>query len=401
MTETTAGASQPDTELINRALDLTPVLRASAPESEVSRRLSDGDIAVLSDAQLFELCVPKRLGGLQVNVRTLVDVIAAVAYGNGAAGWVVSLINTSAWMAALFPEQAQQDVWGSEPGERIATVFDAAGTAVPVDGGYRVSGRWGFGSGSLHAGWASLGMLIPKADAPNADNTGFDVALALVPASMYTIDDTWFTAGMRGTGSNTIVAQDAFVPFHRIHLFDDLVESRYRTEHTNEPLYRAPFLPVGTVILGAPQLGLARAALDLTLEVLPRRSVKYSTYTRSADAPIVQLAVAEAASMIDAAELLLHRCTTEIDELAAAGQPATRLQRARARMDTGHAIRLCRSAIDKLLTVNGASAFAEFNPIQRMWRDSATASRHAFAEPEIGTEIYGKELLGVPNVMPI
>jgi 3-hydroxy-9,10-secoandrosta-1,3,5(10)-triene-9,17-dione monooxygenase len=115
----------------------------------------------------------------------------------------------------------------------------------------------------------------------------------------------------------------------------------------------------------------------------------------------VQLAVAAAASMTDAAELLLHRCTTEIDDLAAAGQQATRVQRARARMDTGHAISLCRQAIDKLLTVNGASAFGEFNHIQRIWRDSATASRHAFAEPEIGTEIYGKELLGVPNVMPI
>ena len=395
MTETISVASQPDAELIGRARALSPALRARAADSEATRRLSDQDIAQLSEARLFELCVPKRLGGLQVNVRTLVDVIAAVAYGNGAAGWVVSLVNTSAWMAALFPEQAQQDIWGSDPGTRIATVFDAAGTAVPVDGGYRVSGQWGFGSGSLHTGWASLGVLLPRAD------SGQDVALALVPAPEYTIKDTWFTAGMRGTGSNTIVAEDAFVPFHRIHLFDDIVESRYRTEHTDEPLYRAPFLPVGTVILGAPQLGLARAALDLTLQVLPRRSVKYTCYTRSADAPTVQLAVAEAASMTDAAELLLHRCTTEIDDLAAAGQTATRVQRARARMDTGHAISLCRQAIDKLLTVNGASAFGEFNHIQRIWRDSATASRHAFAEPEIGTEIYGKELLGVANVMPI
>ena len=401
MTETISGGSQPDVELISRAQALTQALRASAPDSEATRRLSDQDIAALSEAHLFELCVPKRLGGLQVNVRTLVDVIAAVAYGNGAAGWVVSLVNTSAWMAALFPEQAQLDIWGSDPGMRIATVFDAAGTAVAVDGGYRVSGKWGFGSGSLHAGWASLGVLLPRADGASRKDSAQDVALALVPASEYTISDTWFTAGMRGTGSNTIVAEDAFVPFHRIHLFDDIVESRYRTEHTDEPLYRAPFLPVGTVILGAPQLGLARAALDLTLEVLPRRSVKYTSYTRSADAPTVQLAVAEAASMTDAAELLLHRCTTEIDDLAAVGLPATRVQRARARMDTGHAISLCRSAIDKLLTVNGASAFGEFNPIQRIWRDSATASRHAFAEPEIGTEIYGKELLGVANVMPI
>ena len=238
MTKTTSGASQPDAELVNRARDLTARLRASAPESEASRRLSDDDIAALSEARLFELCVPKRLGGLQTNVRTLVDVIAAVAYGNGAAGWVVSLINTSAWMAALFPEQAQLDIWGSNPGERIATIFDAAGTAVPVAGGYRVSGKWGFGSGSLHAGWASLGVLLP-----GADGSGPDLALGLVPASEYTIKDTWFTAGMRGTGSNTIVAEDAFIPFHRIHSFDDIVEGRYRTEYTDEVLLPRPVPP--------------------------------------------------------------------------------------------------------------------------------------------------------------
>lgn len=396
MTETISPASQPDVELIERALALTPQLRANAARSEAERRLGDDDIAALSQARLFELCVPKRLGGLQTNVRTLVDVIAAVAYGNGSAGWVTSLINTSAWMASLFAEQAQREIWRNDSGQRIATVFDAAGRAVPVDGGYEVSGRWGFGSGSLHADWASLGMLLEPTDggAPS-------VALGLVPATDFTIDDTWFTAGMRGTGSNTIVVEKAFVPEHRLHLFDDIVEGRYRSEFKDEPLYRAPFLPVGTVVLGAPQIGMARAALDLTLDVLPRRSVKYTTYSRSIDAPTVQLAVAEAASMIDAAELILHRATTEIDNLAEAGATATRVQRARARMDTGHAISLSRAAIDKLLTVNGASAFGEFNHIQRIWRDSATASRHAFAEPEIGAEIYGRELLGVENVMPI
>jgi len=140
MTETISGTSQPDVELIDRARALTPLLRASALESEASRRLSDSDIEALSDARMFELCVPKRLGGLQVNVRTLVDVIAAVAYGNGAAGWVVSLINTSAWMAALFPDQAQHDIWGSRPGERIATVFDTVGdpaAASPGADGHR------------------------------------------------------------------------------------------------------------------------------------------------------------------------------------------------------------------------------------------------------------------------
>jgi alkylation response protein AidB-like acyl-CoA dehydrogenase len=393
MADQSSSPSAPDVAVIDRARVLADQLRSSAARSNADRRLDNEDVKVLREAGLFSLCVPRRFGGLAVNSRTLVDTIAAVAYGNGAAGWVHSLVNTSAFMASLLPERAQRELFAEDPSTTVCTVFDLGGTAEEVDGGWRISGRWPFASGSLHAQWALLG--VPA----SLDASG--QALVLVPMSDLAIDDTWYTAGMRGTGSNTIVADNVFVPEYRGHGFGDLVEGNYRAEHHDDPLYRSAFLPVGTVILAAPHIGMARAALDLTMASIPKRRVKYTTYERSADAPFVQQSVADAMSSVDAAELLLWRACADIDEAGTNGRKLDRIVRARVRMDTGHAITLCRSAINELLTVNGASAFGEFNYLQQIWRDSETASRHAFAEPEIAKEIYGRELFGLTPIMPI
>ncbi|OYN93344.1 oxidoreductase [Enemella evansiae] len=395
-TDTISANSMPDQALIERAKALQPQLRANSKEGEAARRLPEVDAKALLEAGLLSIWVPKRLGGLETNVRTGVDVLAEVAYGNGAAGWVTGLINTSNWMAALQSDQAQQDIWGVDPKSVVSTVFDANATAEAVDGGYKFSGKWGFASGSAHSQWVNLGVFIPKPDGTESH------ALVLVPASELTLQDTWYTTGMRATASNTWVAEDVFVPEHRVIEFGDLMERHYNTPNAaDEPLYRAHFMPLATIIMAAPHLGMARAALDLTLETVPKRRVKYTVYEKSADAPFVQTLVAEAASMIDAATMLVHRMARTLDDAAAEDRDQTGVERARARMDCGHAVTLCREAIDKLMSVNGASAFAEFNYMQQIWRDSHTASRHAFAEPVLGMEIYGRELLGRDRVMPI
>ncbi|PFG66504.1 alkylation response protein AidB-like acyl-CoA dehydrogenase [Propionibacteriaceae bacterium ES.041] len=393
--DTISANSVPDQKWFERARALQPQLRANAKDGEQQRQLPEVDAKALQESGLLSFWVPRRFGGPEVNFRTGVDMISEVAYGNGAAGWVTALINTSNWMAALFPEQAQQEIWGSDPSTLVSTVFDANATAEPVAGGYRFSGKWGFASGSALSQWANLGVLIPSADGTMSH------ALAVVPTSELSYQDTWYTTGMRATGINTWVAEDVVVPEHRLHHFDDLMERRYRTEFGEEIVYRGHFMPVATMIIVAPHLGMARAALDLTLETVPKRRVKYTVYEKSADAPFVQTLVAEAASMIDAATMLVHRLATTIDDAAAENRDHTAIERARARMDAGHAATLCREAIDKLMSVNGASAFAEFNYLQQIWRDSHTGSRHAFAEPVLGMEIYGRELLGRDRVMPI
>jgi alkylation response protein AidB-like acyl-CoA dehydrogenase len=147
---------------------------------------------------------------------------------------VASLINVCAWLAALFPEQAQADVWGSNRDAWIAGSLAPNGSAVPVDGGWRVTGRWPWASGSLHAQWAPCGIHM-KNERGEMANFG----LSLMPMAELTIEDTWFMAGMKGTGSNTIVAKDASCRRTGSCRIPDAFAGRYRTEHTDEAVYRA------------------------------------------------------------------------------------------------------------------------------------------------------------------
>ena len=301
-------------------------------------------------------------------------------------------MNVCAFFAGLFPDQAQRDVWEGSPGNRIAGVLAPSAEATRIDGGYRVTGSWGWASGCLHAQWAVVGFPVP-------DDRGeiVDQGLALVPMSDLTIEDTWYVAGMRGTGSNTLVARDIVIPEHRVISIPAAIGGRYATEHTDEALYRSAFVPVAAIVLAGPQLGLAQAALDLVIEKAPKRSVSYTFYDTQTEAPTVQLAVAKAASLVDAAHLFAYRAAADIDQAAADGVYPDYAARARVRMDTGAAIENAREAIRVLISAHGAGSFAEASPLQRIWRDSEVASRHAVISPAISSEVYGRALLGLTD----
>lgn len=384
-----------DRAMVERAAELRPLLRTAGAQADEDRRLPDELVQALHDADLYRLCVPRRYGGLEGTVHTLVATTAEVARGDGGAGWVHALINSGAWIASTYGEQAQDDVWGADPEARVCTVLDPTESTERVDGGYVVSGRWGFGSGSLHSQWANVGLMTVGADGEA------EQCLALVPFSELSIEDTWFVAGMRGSGSNTIVAENVFVPDHRIQRFADLQADVYATAST-EPAARASFNPVLGLILCGAQLGLAQAAIDLTLDGLPRRSIRYSRYTRAIDSPTNQVAIAEVVEALDVAWLLARRACADIDSRALQGVSPDHLVRARIRMDTGVVVTECRNVIDRVLSMNGAASFATGNPLQRIWRDSETASRHGLIQPEISKEIYGMALFGIDDhVMPL
>jgi alkylation response protein AidB-like acyl-CoA dehydrogenase len=384
-------------DLVGRARELFPRLRERAPEVERERRLPDSTISELQSAGLFKLFVPRRLGGHEASVRTFLDVTAEIARGCGSTGWVAALINICGWLGSLYPESAQQDVWGADPDGRIAGVLTPSATASPRDDGVVLNGRWTFASGCLHASWAVLGHPIT-----DANGTMIDQGLSLLPMRDLLVEDTWFTAGMRGTGSNSLVARDVFVPSHRTLSVPRAIEGDYPTPYKDEALYRSAFIPILSLILIGPQLGLARAALETVLQQVPKRGIAYTMYTSQAEAPTTHLQLALAAEKIDTAHLHASRAAADIERAAADGVYLDRLTRARVRMDTGYIARQCREAIEILLSVNGAASFSENNPLQRIWRDAETASRHAVVSPEISQELYGRELLGLPtNITPL
>lgn len=177
-----------------------------------------------------------------------------------------------------------------------------------------VSGRWPYASGSYAASHAIMGFLAPEEDG------GAGHALAVLHPGEWTIERSWFPIGMRATGSDTVVAEDVFVPDHRVQYFDDLVKGDYATElRDREPRANAAFLPTGTVIFGGIQIGLGRAALEHSLERMKAKGVVGTAYTQTRNSPVHQVAVAQAMSKVDAAELLAHRACRDIDVAALRG----------------------------------------------------------------------------------
>lgn len=390
----TAPADADRAALLEQAAALRPLLERNAEQTDALRRLPDENVRALKESGLCRLMVPRRFGGYQTSIRTYVELTAEIGRGCGSSAWVSSLINVCAWLAALFPERAQHEVWGADRDAWIAGSLAPNGIATAVDGGWRVSGRWPWASGSLHAQWVACGIHM-KDEHGGMSNLG----LSLIPIDAVTIEDTWFMAGMKGTGSNTIVATDAFVPEHRFLPYPPAFAGEYRTEHRDEAVYRAPLVPLTVLILAGSQLGVAQAALDLVRGRAHSRGITHTTFATQAQSAGFQMLVAEAAMKIDTAFLHAFRAADELDRGAQDGQHPDLTARARTRMDTALAAKSCRDAVELLVQAHGTSSLADSNRMQRLWRDVHVASHHAITEWQVNLEVYGKALLGVePNI---
>jgi alkylation response protein AidB-like acyl-CoA dehydrogenase len=364
--------------LIARASQLGSLLASEAAQGEKDRRLTEKAVRALTEADLFQLGIPRRYGGQQSDVRTMLEVGAMLGEADGAAAWVVTLCNACSWVVSLFPQRAQDDVFGADPMAKVSGALAPTAWATRARDGYRITGKWSYNSGLLHADWTLLGM--------PAGESG-EHGMALVPTADLRIEETWFVAGMKGTGSNSAVVEDLFVPDHRIMTMSSAMDAV------------SVFAPLLTLILAAPQLGMGRAALRMVREAATSKSVTGTDYRRQADSVAFQLQLAEAALKIDTAHLHSYRASADIDAQLTGGEPLSRLVRARVRADTGWAVHNVVSAIDTLVSAHGSASFAESHPLQRIWRDSNIALRHAMALPVVNYEIYGKELLDItPNI---
>lgn len=380
--------------LVARATSLNSLLSKNTAQTEQDRRVAEENIAALTEAGLFRTMVPKRYGGHQGSVRTHMEVTAAVAEACGSTAWVVALTNVCAWFTGLFDEKAQDDVFGANPDARVSGVFTPSAQVERVEGGLKASGKWFWSSGCLHADWAMLGLL-------ETDKNGAVLGqyLALMPMSELSIEDTWFTAGMKGSGSNCVIAKDVFVPEHRLLPMMPAVNSEYPTPFKDEAAYRAAFVPVAALILIGAQLGMSRAALAYVIEKAPQRAIAYTSFKKQTDSVSFQIQVSKAAMKIDTAHLHAFRAADDIDNAAFRGEVLDYKTRARVRADTGYVAQYASDAINMLMTAHGAGGFADASPMQRIWRDANTAARHAIVLQPVGEEIYGKALLGVENTV--
>jgi alkylation response protein AidB-like acyl-CoA dehydrogenase len=382
-------------ELVGRVHRFGPILADGVAEGERTRRLADATVRAIDESEVGMLWTAKEYGGLETDVRTLSEVTKALSHYCPSTSWVVNNINGSNLFAARFPKAARDEVFGDNPGAKLASIFAALGTAVRTDGGYLLTGKWPYASGILHDDWAIL-----SAKEVDADGEIVRPISVLVPTGDLTIEDTWHTVGMRGTGSHTAVAREVFVPDHRVIPLEVQLGRESATDTTVPPLFRTPAVAAMAVICASVVVGVGQAARAFVVDQAPGRGITPTVYTSQPDSRTFVSALGNTALTIDAAELHVNRSAGVIDEAASAGVALPESELRRIRGDVGQAVNLVTIALDELLWAHGAASFAESNRLQQYWRDGNTAARHALLNVHVGHELYGGAFFGLDSIVP-
>lgn len=385
--------SQQDSEqVVERVRQLLPDLRERAQKAEDARRVPDESIAQLQETGFFKLLQPARYDGCEADPVTFYTAVKLIGSACGSTGWVASIVGVHPWHLALFPEQAQNEVWASDSDTRISSSYAPMGKAQIVDGGYRLSGRWSFSSGCDHASWAFVG-----GPALNAEGEMVDFCTYLVPLGDYRIDDVWDTVGLRGSGSNDIIVDDVFIPEHRALSFMSMSKTDCPGHEVNTAaLYKLPWGTVHPSTITAPIIGMAQGAYDAHVEHQGKRVRAAYAGEKSKEDPFAKVRIAEAASEIDAAWLQLTRNLTEELDLLKAGEEVPMSLRLRARRDQVRGTARSIEAIDRLFENSGGRALASGTPIQRFWRDAHAGRVHAANDPERAYTMFGTGEFGLP-----
>lgn len=372
-------------QILDRVRPLIPNFAKRAEAAEQARRLPIESIQELLEAGIARILMPPHFGGYGLGFDTWFDVTREISKADASHGWCAALIIHHAHCIAQFPEEAQKAIWADGPDVAVAASFLPGTTIVPQDGGYRVSGKSAFASGVGHSTWVFVSGMVDEDGQPER-------AFFLIPKAEYTVADTWFTAGMRGTGSNTVVTDNVFVPKSRSLLSSQLREGKGPGGALHQShIFRAPFASYAGLTFATPMLGAAQGAYERFREGTKTRKGVYGNLV--AEQTSTQIQLARTAADLDAAEFLLRRAA----DTAGASAPPDPALRARSLRDYTRAGELALSAIDALIAMSGASGFAESNPIQRAWRDIHFASMHISLNPENTLSHFGRIELGLPR----
>lgn len=369
-------------ELLQRAADMVPMLKARAAQTEELRRIPTESVQEILSSGLYRIGVPKRFGGLDVRYGLIFEAGEELGRGCGSTAWCYSLWSAHAWLVGHWPLKAQEEVFGDGPNVLCSSSLSPGNASMKATaGGYRLSGRWEFSSGCDAAGWLMLG-----ADSPDGR------IWMLVPRGDYDIIDTWFVSGLRGTGSNDIIVDDAFVPSHRVMYMAKAGDGDWTGwEIHGQDRYR---IPLGVLLgwdLVAPMIGIAQGMID----EFTARIIGTSGPGRTAESPAVHLRLSEASAEVDAARALLRHDIREIFDKARERGPFSSLERARYRRDKAFVTQLCLRSVNRLFNLSGGHAIFDSAPLQRFHRDAQAVAHRDGLIMDLGGQQYGRVALGL------
>jgi len=377
----------PGDALVARARALAPLWRERSAGAEAQRRVPEETIADIVAAKFPRICQPARFGGLELGLDSICAVSMELAHGCASQAWVSNVYSEHACVVALFPEQAQQEVWGENPQVLVSSSYAPSGKAEKVAGGLLVSGRYHFSSGVHHAQWSFVGGMVPSDDGPPYP------ALMLIPARDRRIIDNWHAVGMAATGSCDFELDHVFVPEHRV-LDENLVfEGRTPGAQVNKaPVYRMPQRGIAQMALASVPVGAAEGAVEDFAQKMRATAVRGK---RMADAENLQLRLAESAAESEAARRLILGTAREIMAKLSAGAYTDEHDLALASRNAAYAVKLAQRAVARLFEASGGTGMFLDNHLQRTFRDVYAAGGHLGIAWDRNAVMYSRERLGL------
>jgi len=379
-------------EARQRAQWLADRARARRSPHEEQRQLPAETIDDFVESDLLRMNQASRWGGHELGCAAVVELVSKVAEGDGSSGWVFGLLASHFWLASVFGDELQKEMWGNDPTAMMSSSFAAReSTVVPEADGYRVSGRWPYSSGSAHCSWAMVGLVVPPAGPEAAPLLRWGI----LPRSEYSIAEEWDTVALRGTGSHTLVLQDAYIPEHRTVDPALVLAGMGPGRATNTgSVFGLGFASALGWYLGSTALG---SATQVVADFGANTVKKVSTFTGQ---PVLSeplaIHVGTASASVEAARAVMRYRTAWIDDRMAQGASLTREESLASARDATSAVRLCVDAVDRCMRFSGAAGLALQNPVQSGWRDVHGVAAHMGYNTDAIFGTWGTSLLGLP-----
>jgi alkylation response protein AidB-like acyl-CoA dehydrogenase len=371
----------------------TPVIEQHRGEGEQERRLPDAIVAAMREAGLFALWTPKEFGGSEVDLPIYMETVEELARVDGASGWTFANLGAGAVLAAHLPDRGAKEIYAAGPNVPLPGAVAPKGRAVPVDGGFRLTGRWPLASGCHHGEWFSGVALVFDGETPRLGPDGAPALnVMFFPRTDAEILDTWHAVGLRGTGSTDFTVNDIFVPEHRVFTL-------FATPpQVSGPLYRAGILPLYSMALTCVLLGIARAAIEAFVELAKAKTPTLSQ-TGLATRPTIHADVARAEALLQSARAYLYEVAAEMMEAVTAGPRDPEGLEAKRRLACVHAGASCPTVVNNLFALAGVTPIYTGHRLERCLRDIHTASQHLAVSP-VWWEKTGQFYFGLGLGMP-
>lgn len=380
-------------ELVARARAMIPALKQRARACTAARNVPAETVAEMQAAGFFRVLQPKRWGGYEMSPNVYFDILKTLAEGCMSSAWIYGVIGCHPYELALFHDSAQRDVWGDDNSVLVSSSYQPVGKVERAEGGFYLSGHWGFSSGSAHCDWVLLGALVWPEGGPGSGPP--DMRTFLLPRSDYRIiEGSWDTFGLQGTGSLDIVVEGAFVPEHRTHRAEDgfLCQNPGQVEN-DAPLYRLPWAQVFTRGVSTATLGGTRAAIDAAMAIMKDR-ISTNTGKASKADPVLHAAIAQAHTQVLEMELVLKTSFDDLMHIASRGEPIPMEKRTLYAYQSSNVARRCAALIDSMVQLLGGRAIYMSSDIIQPWLDVLAARAHVANDPANRSPDVVASLLG-------